>query len=285
MEFTNEIYFDKNLSENSSVKISYTGKLFKEFSSEVYIVFGYGPNWDNTQEQKMELTEDEFYTTINITGKETFNFCFRNNYNIWDNNNYFNYIAPIAEEEKIPEAQNVKEENIQEYEDVFSNLLDSLLNNMQEDSVSSNDVSLENDETYGLQNYEEAESTNVESLNTLFNEICVEENPSTSTQNIKEEDLDALFDKVFNYDESEQLSSELDELMNNILNSVLETEEISPKESENVVPELPAVVSPSKIDLFFDGSYKFLQKVGLACKKIGELIKIKAQEYGFIKEK
>lgn len=285
MEFTNEIYFDKNLSENSSVKISYTGKLFKEFSSEVYIVFGYGPNWDNTQEQKMELTEDEFYTTINITGKETFNFCFRNNYNIWDNNNYFNYIAPIAEEEKIPEAQNVKEENIQEYEDVFSNLLDSLLNNMQEDSVSSNDASLENDETYGLQNYEEAESTNVESLNTLFNEICVEENPSTSTQNIKEEDLDALFDKVFNYDESEQLSSELDELMNNILNSVLETEEISPKESENVVPELPAVVSQSKIDLFFDGSYKFLQKVGLACKKIGELIKIKAQEYGFIKEK
>lgn len=197
MEFTNEIYFDKNLSEKSSVKISYAGKLFKEFSSEVYIVFGYGPNWDNTQEQKMELTEDGFHTTINVTGKETFNFCFRNNYNIWDNNNYFNYIAPIAEEEQIPEVQEIKEENIQEYEDVFSNLLDSLLNNMQEDSNPDN-TSSKDDENYGLQNYEEAESTNVESLNTLFNEICVDEDlESTSTQNIKEEDLDALFDKVF----------------------------------------------------------------------------------------
>ena len=106
--------------------------------------------------------------------------------------------------------------------------------------------------------------------------------------------------------------------MNNILNSVLESDSIN----DNVVNELdaaidnqlneydantsevveapisedtktyadlenaqvPAVISTSKIDLFFDASYKFLQNVGIACKKIGALIKLKAQELGFIKE-
>ena len=332
MEFTNEIYFDKNLIENNSVKISYTGKLFREFSNEVYIVFGYGPNWNNTQEQKMILTEDCFYAEINITGIETFNFCFRNNYNIWDNNNTFNYIATIYPEdinnklnnedsttstsiEYIESSNESTEENSNEISeasedasnesstenfqnevsnDVFSELLESLLNDM---DISNDSTPLPETATYGLQNIETIESTSSEELNELFNAIYPE-NTNTfesylEAQNINESDLDALFDKVFNYEEPEQaVSSELEELMNNILNSVLESDSINDnivEELDNTIVEsseelLPAVISTSKIDMFFDASYKFLQNVGMACRKIGRLIKLKALEYGFIKE-
>ena len=361
MEFTNEIYFNKNLIENQTVRISYTGKLFREFSSEVYIVFGYGQNWDNTQEQKMTLNEDCFFVDINITGTDTFNFCFRNNYNIWDNNNTFNYIANIypenlnttnndsfenissdvstsittTEENTETEAEISSEEttdsstsNFQnESGDIFSELLESLLNDIDE---SKTETPLNSESNYGLENFGTIESISSDSLNELFNELSLEyENIDSysNTQNINETDLDALFDKVFNYDEpteesivkSQNLSSELEDLMNNILNSVLESDSINDNivneldaaidnqmnvyetatiESieENIIVEdtktyadlenaqVPAVISTSKIDLFFDASYKFLQNVGIACKKIGSLIKLKAQEYGFIKE-
>ena len=103
--------------------------------------------------------------------------------------------------------------------------------------------------------------------------------------------------------------------MNNILNSVLESDSINDtivdeldaaidnqvnlyelaaskeieKETTPVISEdtkkyedianaqVPAVISTSKIDLFFDASVKFLQNLGVACKKLGELIKLKAQ--------
>ena len=43
----------------------------------------------------MEKTELGFQAEIELTGTETFNFCFRNENNIWDNNEGKNYIFPI----------------------------------------------------------------------------------------------------------------------------------------------------------------------------------------------
>ena len=363
MEFTNEIYFDKNLIENQKVKLSYTGKLYREFSSEVYIVYGYGPNWENTQEQQLNLTDENFNVEINITGKDTFNFCFRNNYNIWDNNDYQNYIATIypqdtissdkssnesasietttsTETEEPQETDTTSEETTdtstnnfqnENSNDVFTELLESLLSDI-DDSTSKTEVPY-SENSYGLQNFGSIESTTSESLNELFNELYAEYEkvePYSSVQNINEEDLDALFDKIFNYEtaeetkapvvEAQSVSSELEELMNNILNSVLESDSIndtivdeldaaidnqvqlyesaaSEEKETNSIPsednkkyedivnaQVPAVIPTSKIDLFFDASVKFLQNVGVACKKLGEIIKLKAQELGFIKE-
>ena len=361
MEFTNEIYFDKNLIENNTVRISYSGKLFREFSSEVYIVLGYGPNWNDTQEHKMTLTEDCFYADINITGVETFNFCFRNNYNIWDNNNTFNYIAPIypqnineetnstedstkqisneyvenivAEEEihnEISESSS-SEESVENFKnesdsDIFTELLESLLSDIE----TSDSSTISNDYTsYGLQNIEEIKSTSSDELNELFDQMYSDSDTSYfEAQNISDSELDILFDKVFNYEEPQSTTSELEELMNNILNAVLESDSINDdvvQELDNVmdntqpniyeasldiqeeqspiqeasvnadvqkisnIPDisedmLPAVISTSKIDMFFDASYKFLQNVGVACKKFIKLVKLKALEYGFIKD-
>ncbi len=100
MELTKNIFFNTDkLVENSKVKISYTGKFFQDASEEVFIHYGFGLNWDNVNEVQMEKTELGFQAEIELLEAETFNFCFRNNENQWDNNENQNYIFPI---ENVP---------------------------------------------------------------------------------------------------------------------------------------------------------------------------------------
>ena len=96
MELSKNIFFNTDkLVENSKVKISYTGELFQNASTEVSIHYGFGLNWDNVNDVTMEKTELGFQAEIELGEGETFNFCFRNENNIWDNNNGQNYIFPL----------------------------------------------------------------------------------------------------------------------------------------------------------------------------------------------
>ena len=96
MELTKNIFFNTDkLVENSKIKISYIGKLFQENSSDVYIHYGFGLNWDNVNDIKMEKTELGFQAEISLLEGDSFNFCFRNENNNWDNNNFKNYIFPL----------------------------------------------------------------------------------------------------------------------------------------------------------------------------------------------
>lgn len=96
MELTKNIFFNTDkLVENTSVKVSYTGKFFQNNSKEVYIHFGFGNSWDNLQEVRMELTDIGFQTEIDILGQDTLNFCFKNENAEWDNNDAQNYVFPI----------------------------------------------------------------------------------------------------------------------------------------------------------------------------------------------
>ena len=107
MELVKNIFFNTDkLVEKSKVKISYAGKLFQIGSDEVYIHYGFGLNWDNLGEIKMEKTELGFQAEVELISSDSFNFCFRNSNNEWDNNNGENYIFPI---EKIELALVVKE--------------------------------------------------------------------------------------------------------------------------------------------------------------------------------
>ena len=96
MELTKNIFFNTDkLVEYSIVKISYTGKLFQNNTEEVYIHYGFGLLWNNISEQKMEKTELGFQAEIQLTDDESFNFCFKDSNNNWDNNDNNNYIFPI----------------------------------------------------------------------------------------------------------------------------------------------------------------------------------------------
>ncbi|MBR3163203.1 MAG: hypothetical protein IKF17_03805 [Clostridia bacterium] len=100
MELTKNIFFNTDkLIENSTVKISYTGEFFQDDSEEVFIHYGFGLNWDNVSEAKMEKTELGYQAEVSLTDGETFNFCFKNNNGRWDNNNGTNYVFPIEKAE------------------------------------------------------------------------------------------------------------------------------------------------------------------------------------------
>ena len=96
MELTKNIFFNTDkLIENSNVKISYTGKLYQNASEEVSIHYGFGPNWDNLNDTEMKKTDLGFQAEIKLEEGETFNFCFKNENDIWDNNDGQNYIFPL----------------------------------------------------------------------------------------------------------------------------------------------------------------------------------------------
>lgn len=96
MELTKNIFFNTDkLVENSNVKISYTGKFFQDASEEVYIHYGFGINWDNVNDIKMEKTDLGFQAEIQLGEGDTFNFCFKNGNDEWDNNDGQNYVFPL----------------------------------------------------------------------------------------------------------------------------------------------------------------------------------------------
>ena len=96
MELTKNIFFNTDkLVENTKVKISYTGDLFQNASDEVSIHYGFGLNWDNVNDIKMEKTDLGFQAEIELGEGETFNFCFKDGNDCWDNNDGQNYIFPL----------------------------------------------------------------------------------------------------------------------------------------------------------------------------------------------
>ena len=108
MELSKNIFFNTDkLVPNSIVKISYIGNLFQDNSKEVYIHYGFGLLWENVSEVKMVKTELGFQAEIELQDFESFNFCFRNEINKWDNNDGKNYIFPI---EKISTALSLIED-------------------------------------------------------------------------------------------------------------------------------------------------------------------------------
>lgn len=100
MELVKNVFFNTDkLVENSNVKISYTGKFFQDNSEEVSIHYGFGLNWDNVNDVKMEKTELGFQAEIFLEEGNTFNFCFKNDKGEWDNNDSQNYIFDIEKKQ------------------------------------------------------------------------------------------------------------------------------------------------------------------------------------------
>ena len=92
MELVKNIFFNTDkLIENSTVKISYTGKFFTDGCEKTFIHYGFGNEWNNVNEVEMEKTELGFQTEITLAEGETFNLCFHNENNEWDNNDNQNY--------------------------------------------------------------------------------------------------------------------------------------------------------------------------------------------------
>ena len=102
MELVKNIFFNTDkIIEGSKVKISYVGYLFQNGSEEVYLHYGFGMNWDNVSEVKMEKTELGFQCEIDILEADSLNLCFRNGANEWDNNFGQNFTFEIEKQEVL----------------------------------------------------------------------------------------------------------------------------------------------------------------------------------------
>ena len=78
MELTKNIFFNTDkLVANTTVKISYSGKLFQEGAEEVFIHYGFGQNWENVSDVPMEKTELGFQAEITLDDSDSFHFCFK----------------------------------------------------------------------------------------------------------------------------------------------------------------------------------------------------------------
>ncbi len=104
MELVKNIFFNTDkIVENSKLKISYVGNLYQNGSEEVFLHYGFGLQWDEISDVKMEKTELGFQCEIEIKEYESLNLCFRNSNNEWDNNNGENYIFSIEKVSKEDE--------------------------------------------------------------------------------------------------------------------------------------------------------------------------------------
>ncbi len=96
MELVKNIFFNTDkLTANSLVKISYTGKFFQDNSEKVYIHYGFGNSWENLSDIEMIKTDLGFQAEVNLIDSDTFNFCFKNDKEQWDNNDCQNYVFNI----------------------------------------------------------------------------------------------------------------------------------------------------------------------------------------------
>ena len=102
MELVKNIFFNTDkLIENTVVKVSYTGKFFQEDCEEVYIHYGFGENWENVNELKMEKTDLGFQAEIELLSFDKLNLCFKSSNDEWDNNDLENYIFPIEQQQEL----------------------------------------------------------------------------------------------------------------------------------------------------------------------------------------
>ncbi len=108
MELTKNIFFNTDkLVANSTVKISYTGKLFQNQAEKVFIHYGFGFNWENLGDIEMEKTELGFQAEITLDNSDSLSFCFNDGNGNWDNNDNQNYTFAI---EELPTSLILQEE-------------------------------------------------------------------------------------------------------------------------------------------------------------------------------
>lgn len=214
MEFTNEISFNNKLIENKIAKINYHGRLFKNDSQSLTIVYGFGNNWEYTQEKQMNKVENGFEVEVEIKSYDTFNFCFRNeNYN-WDNNNSFNYISPIEKVQEVLEPVESQDSS----ENVAVSDTQQELKNLEKE------ISLLFDELFDSSD----ENTNQKTITPSFIPYNEKENSSDNF------DLDALIEEILN---PVIASSDSAAVLENVATEI--DEPIIPNNLENEVSEFP----------------------------------------------
>lgn len=79
------------------VRVVYSGPLVQAGADKIYLHMGYGSNqeWTDVKDYEMYRTPRGWETTFKVHRGGQLNFCFRDRYNTWDNNDGHNWTYPI----------------------------------------------------------------------------------------------------------------------------------------------------------------------------------------------
>ncbi len=79
------------LSKGETAHVFYNGLLANSGANKIYARIGFGREWQNAIEYKMERTADGFIVDVPISVGDTLNLCFKDSADNWDNNSGQNY--------------------------------------------------------------------------------------------------------------------------------------------------------------------------------------------------
>lgn len=79
------------------LNIIYHGSLYKKNSNRIWLVCGFGTNWEYTQKIEMHKIEEYYIAKVKILDFKSFNFCFCNEKDEWDNNENNDYSYNLEE--------------------------------------------------------------------------------------------------------------------------------------------------------------------------------------------
>lgn len=82
-------------------KVLYSGILYDSGASDVYMHFGYGDRWNESDYVKMQRTHDGFEATIPILKTDLLHLAFKDSANHWDNNTGRNYSFEVKESKSM----------------------------------------------------------------------------------------------------------------------------------------------------------------------------------------
>jgi len=222
------IKFSNKLTKHGSSTITYSGFLFENNSESVSIVYGYGNSWSNTEEKVMEKTPEGFKADITLLNDDydKFNFCFKNENNVWDNNNYANYTATILE--PVYEAKFILNEDI--VTDIINNMLDIQIEPVERKKVEPNVMEFdttptlaETTDSFDGPEYFEVEYQKIVPT-TFEDEVTSVEDASSLNQ-----ELDIMFSELYSESEdssTSQASEEKQSLLDNIIKPDVETKRV-----------------------------------------------------------
>ena len=206
MEFAKDIYFDNSLTAGKEAKITYSGYLFKNGSSNVNIVYGFGNAWNDTTSTPMNKEDNGFVANIQIKDYDSFNFCFSDENNNWDNNYNSNYIAPIQPE--IKEDSNSEINFGTDYSSSIDEIIEDILGN-----TTKQDIISEKDSNSVDKILESITEETMPEIEALFNDLFFE--------SVKEDEKDNS--PIQEISMEPELAEELKELGKDVENAPVNT--------------------------------------------------------------
>ncbi len=229
MNYSTDIKFSNNLVKKGKTTITYSGSLFRTGSESVTIVYGFGNNWENTTEKQMTKNENNFSVEIELLDFDKINFCFRNSDNIWDNNNYLNYIAPISEPEE--NYNFIINENI--IGGMLNNLFETDLSTCEKEEISTSEIdAIELQDKVEITPIELVENSVVseETLDINIpenNPACIQEFiGETTVETSLTKDLEYAFAELFEDTQEEKkdqiVNFDMDSIIDDILSPIIE---------------------------------------------------------------